>query len=424
MPDVKSFPTAGYDYIVKSGDYLRALAQRAYGDEMLWKRIQNANPSVIANGDLIYPGDRIYIPGKPLDENAQKSAAALFARSDPETFNLTIGSRTVPVICGRVQRSLDTIYDTWTATIAWEPGADPEIDKLTEFHTFSPSTILLGSHLVGTGKLYKVKKKQTLSGSTKDLTFNTATVDLVDSKMPINWSLEWWDVTLGQVAADLLGNLGYRYKFLTNPPGIFPEVVIEKVESYGAFLIRLAGQRSVLLTSDEYGAVIFLKPSSTSKPVGIIEEAEPGPAEWECEFDARECFHSYSVVGQSGDADDPINSTAVDPNTPSSRTMTYIGEDVDAGSVGNNAAWRRSKQIVKALSLPFTVPGWYAPNGELWEPGQIVTVRSRFLGIPGGFNFLIKQTEHVFEEAGLSTTLQLLPPQTFTGEEVKEPWLS
>lgn len=50
-------------YTIQPHDYLRWIAVRAYGNELLWPQIFNANRGVLGpDPDLIYPGVRIYIP--------------------------------------------------------------------------------------------------------------------------------------------------------------------------------------------------------------------------------------------------------------------------------------------------------------------------------------------------------------------------
>ena len=54
---------------VKKGDTLSAIARQVYGDGASWNRIQEANPIVLKNPDLIHAGLVLRIPrgeGKPL----------------------------------------------------------------------------------------------------------------------------------------------------------------------------------------------------------------------------------------------------------------------------------------------------------------------------------------------------------------------
>ena len=52
----------GETYTVKSGDTLRKIAKRFYGDEMKWHAIRDANPELAANPDLIQVGQKLTIP--------------------------------------------------------------------------------------------------------------------------------------------------------------------------------------------------------------------------------------------------------------------------------------------------------------------------------------------------------------------------
>jgi nucleoid-associated protein YgaU len=56
-------------YVVRKGDTLSGIARQVYADPNQWHRIQQANPIVLKNPDLIHPGLVLRIPkgeGKPL----------------------------------------------------------------------------------------------------------------------------------------------------------------------------------------------------------------------------------------------------------------------------------------------------------------------------------------------------------------------
>jgi nucleoid-associated protein YgaU len=58
-----------YDrYVVEKGDTLWAIARKVYGSGNDWHRIQQANPIVLKDPDVIHPGLVLRIPkmGKPL----------------------------------------------------------------------------------------------------------------------------------------------------------------------------------------------------------------------------------------------------------------------------------------------------------------------------------------------------------------------
>lgn len=52
----------GRSYTVQKGDSLSKIAKREYGDAQQWRKIYEANRDLIANPDLIYPGQVFRIP--------------------------------------------------------------------------------------------------------------------------------------------------------------------------------------------------------------------------------------------------------------------------------------------------------------------------------------------------------------------------
>ena len=64
-PPPSSTGTSGTDqtYTVVSGDSLSKIAKHYYGDASKWHRIHEANREQIKNPDLIYPGQKLRIPG-------------------------------------------------------------------------------------------------------------------------------------------------------------------------------------------------------------------------------------------------------------------------------------------------------------------------------------------------------------------------
>lgn len=56
-------------YVVKKGDTLATISRQVYGDSNQWHRIQQANPIVLKNPELLHTGLVLRIPkgeGKPL----------------------------------------------------------------------------------------------------------------------------------------------------------------------------------------------------------------------------------------------------------------------------------------------------------------------------------------------------------------------
>ena len=427
MPSLMAFPTKGSLYTIQPGDTLTKIGTRA---GVPWKDIWAANPSIVTlsgNPDLIYPNQTIFIPGPAPSATDLNPAAG----ASPDSYKFILDGYSMPVSTFRLQRSLDSIFDSWTAEVAWTPGDDPDLDKRTAAFAFPTALLYIGRTLCATGRLYDVTPRVSEGGRSKTLECFTATVDLVDSKFSPDYSMEWQGATLGQIASDVLNKLGFAHHYNYDPKAPYEYAIMEKLQSPAAFLIKLAGDRAVLVTNDEQGAVVLMQPDVNASPVGTIEEPEilqaakaQGALEWSAKFAGRERFHNYIVIGQGGDATDTVSKSA-DKNVPSIRTMTFESDYLDiVNTVGDSANWRRSLQIAKAMTIPLPVASWYAPNGQPWKPGMMLTVKSHTLGVPGGYKFVVRKTEHVLDERGMTCTLSICPPNALTGDPVDEPWLT
>jgi prophage tail gpP-like protein len=161
--------------------------------------------------------------------------------------------------------------------------------------------------------------------------------------------------------------------------------------------------------------------ASSGKSVGTLEEGKAAFSSCSARFDGRERFSRYRALGQSPKKAAKVG-VAEDSRVPSTRFLTFRADETSEGDIQKSAQWRRSKQISEALSLSIPVDSWYNPSGELWEVNTIVTVKSKTLYIPDGFDFLVKEISFDFSENGSKATLGLVPPQAFSGEDIVEPW--
>lgn len=416
-----SKPTQGQSYTIVEGDTLWSIASRAYGNPMKWSKIYRANSTTLKskNADLIYPGEVIFIP---LEEEiaAAKTEAQInrFASRSKGTFNLVIGGREVPVDTGRFQRGVDLLAFSWNATIPWLPGKDPELDKIIRRYSYAPSELYLGSELVATGKFYQKKPKLSKDSSTAELEFFSTTADLVDSTMAPPY--EFGGETLKQIAQSVAA--GYIVVFETSTGPAFDSATATKTETIGKFLQRLAVQRGNLCSTDERGRIVFMKANTSGKPICSFEEGRPPLEEFEATFDGRARYAVYRAVGQSGDGND-IVSTSKDPSVPGTRMLTFTADDVDAGTVRNAAEWRRAKSLADALTIPIPVPDWYAPDGSLWKPNTLVTLKSPMLDLPDPTALVIRTVDFSFSKSSRNTTLSVCPPFALAGGEIPKEWL-
>lgn len=423
-------PIPGKIYLVKEGDTLSKISIRAYGDVSQWPKIHRANLTVLKSDDpnLIFPGEEIIIP-------LLKKILPVIPGKNDLTF--IIGGIEVITESARIVRTMDSAADSWAVRVPWEPGLDKAFDKATLPFSYAPSIFFIGNIVQGIGTLYSSNPIYNTNGRSKELESFSNTADIVDSTMPPPY--EFNNITLGDLANELCSPLGISVKlqirtgqlleledFGVDLGGPFDRATAESDETIFSFISRLAKARGYLASSSREGDLVFLIANTHSAPVGTIEEQtggnfSQGSTEFRATFDGRKRFNAYKVNSNSpgGEAKTAV---AKDSNVPKSRFKTIQADNNIEGELQSIANWERSKQIVEALTIPFPVVGWYAPNGKLWAENTTVTVKSKTISVPDGFTFLIRQVEFILENGGRSSILSLVPPEAYTGEVLTDPW--
>jgi prophage tail gpP-like protein len=412
--------TPGKQYTIKAGDTLSSIASSAYGDPALFTRIQKANQSTIIS-DEITTGEILNIPVLPEDEIFKTSLAKLkLSNKSKNDLTILVDDLEIPILSARIIRTIDNAADAWSSVLSWNPGENKELDKRLRPYAYPKASVYIGGELVINGVLYTVESNLSARGRTKTLAGWSFTADAIDSTLQPPYEKN--NVTLKQRADELVESLGIRAVFNDDVGGKFDRVTAAATDTVFSHLAKLATQRGFLITSSPNGDLLFTK-ASNDEPVGTLTEDSPMVQSWAGKFDGRARFNAYRAIGQSP-GDNAKVAIAKDDAVPRSRFMTFTAKDTIAGDIQSAADWRRSKQIVDALTISLPVSSWFSPNGSLWKENTLVTVISETLHIPDGFTLLIRSVEYIFAKTGQTAILSLIPKEAYTGEAIVEPWIA
>jgi len=362
-------------------------------------------------------------------------AGITISGKDKNEFTLIVDGTELRVESARLLRTMDTAADGFTAVRNFDPF-DEKISKLFIPYQYLPSQVYLGGLLGLNGILYSVSPEVSTDGRRIELEGWTPTADIVDC----NINVATWDqypaakyernnVTLGQRATELLEPLGLDVVDESGDSEPFDRVTAEPTDTILDHLVGMAGQRGILVSCTNQGELLFTKANTTGKPIGTIEEEDPPYLDMSIKFDGRARFSTYRAIGQSPQTSPKgtpytiwKTGTAEDYAVTRSRFTAFNADNANMGNVEKAAKWRKNKTLADALTIPFPVSGWYAPDGFLYEPNRLITVKSPTLFIPDGFDFLIRAVEYSFEPEGTRSTLYLVPPNVYTDRDLVEPW--
>jgi len=413
-------PIPGRQYTIQDENSLSQIAARAYGDFTLWPRIWEANQFKLKSGDpnVIFPGEVIIIPLLPEREivKASTSDKNLSGKAKDEITIVIDGLEIIPTST-KIIRTMHTAADGWSATIPWQEGEDPELDKRVAPYAYPPAAVYIGGELIINGLLYTPQSSKSADGTVKHLQGFSFTADLIDSTMKPPYEKN--NVTLKQRADELVKPFGIDAIFNDDFGGPFDRVTAKETDSVFSHLLLLAKQRSLLISSTEDGNLSFTK-AAKGKPVTTLEEDKQGAQAFNATFDGRKRFNTYRALGQS-----PLGAKvgiAKDSKVPRSRFFTFQADETISGDIEQAAKWQRSKQLAEALTIPFPVTSWFDQEGRRWKENTLIEVVSPTLHLSKGFTFLIKSVEYNDSTTGKTATLNLIPPQVYTGEELVDPW--
>jgi prophage tail gpP-like protein len=410
---------------------LEQVASEVYGDPSKGSLLWSANPGLPTSGK-IKAGKQLIIPGaRPLDTLTGK---------ERDDLTVIIDGIHVPVMSARVVRTIDTGADGWSARIAWTPGQFPKLDHATRPYGYPRAAVYLGNELVVGGCLYTVEPEMTTDGMTKGLHGFSFTADAIDSTVQPPY--EFNGVTLKQLANALLPPLGIKAVWECDPGPAFGKVTANETESIFAFLSKLASQRGILVSCTPQGDMLFLRAAVDSKSIGTVQEGGRFAVGWKARYDGRLRYNQYRCITKSSSKTGKVldwkspaysangsttrnRAVVIEPDdtVPRSRWITFHADDTTPGDIRNAAKWKKNRQFVQALTQEFPVSDWYGPDGKLWRPNTIVTVISPTLGVPQGFDFLIRAVEFRWDDSR-EATLSLVPPQAYTGKDIGEVWTS
>jgi len=345
-------------------------------------------------------------------------------------FTLVIAGREIPVQRATFTKTIDTIANEVKCSFPWFPGLDPEIDRLTAPYSYSECKIYMGGQLVMIGILYNVIQTLNSTGRIKNLEIYSKTANIVDSSVRFPFEennldlLERIESQMNSTVPNRKMNINVFVDGGVDIGGKFKRISVKSTDNCFDKLRSLARQRGLLLSCTVEGDVLITYAKVTGDPVGTITEEIGITPNFEARFNGRDRFQYYQANATSSSSKKTKTfKTSKDIAVKTERFLTFQTEDNLPGEALNAAEWRKNKSAAEAMSTPFPVNTWYAPNGSLWSENTLLTVKSETMSIKNGFTFLITQVEFVFENQGCTANLELKPPTVYTTGEIIEPWL-
>jgi len=420
---------AGEFYTVKNGDRLWMVALSAYGDNWKYQKIVNANsqlngrPPAEDGSPLIYQGDRLFVP--VLESSPVEGVG--FADQQRDVFSVVIDGDSVAVTEGEFSQFFDAGADSLTFTV--DPLSLPVRvrEKLKPFR-YAKVKLYIAGKLRFTGHCYEIESSLVEDKWVKKITAWSRTADLIDSSVKPPY--EQSNVTLKQRAETLCADFGIS---VVGPDQDrkFTKCCCGESDKRFDHLRKLAHDRGLIATCNEFGNLVFTKAAESGDSVATIEQGGTLAQSFSMKTDGRERYSHYRISGKKSTKKDAVTGaktksgvtrTIVDGAIPINRYFYRKDSGSDSEDVTDRAEFERSKAVANSLSITVPVTTWYDRNGDVWEANRFVVLKSEALDVPDGVKLLIRRVKIGFSVAGNTASLDLVPKEVFTGEDVPDVW--
>lgn len=317
----------------------------------------------------------------------------------------------------RIERGIDTISGVFGLEVSdrWRAGDQPwAIRPGTE------CTLSVDGETVITGYVDVVRASYDAGSRALQISGRDKAADLVDCSA-LNNPDNWQGITIGKLATELATPYGIEVDDQTDDAQPFELAKIQPGEAPFEILERYARQRGVLVISDGAGRVVLTKPGKQRADVALEQGVNILRASGTADFSQR--FSEYLVTGQTAGTDtvfgpeaSQVQGSARDAEIRSARRLLIVAHNsADAENLQKTAEWEATVRAARGSPLTITVQGWHqTPGGRLWQPGEIVQVKSSWLQLDEAVDFLINSVALTKSDSdGTIAELELLRPDAY-----------
>lgn len=393
----------------RKGDTFDLLARRAYGDDRQSALLRSANPGAV---EPFEAGVILTAPDQP---NApQNRPATVQASSDDELALLINGQRFRYWQGVSITRSIDSM-DTLSISAPFEPD-DAQFRATFKPFAFAPVNVTVGGAPLFTGTMITVDPALKEDGRTVTAACYSVPAVTGDCTAPASaYPLEWNEAGLRTIAEATAAPFGLAVVFEAEEGAMFERVALKTGEKVLPFLIKLAQQRGLLVSSTERGQLLFTKAVKPGSPVARLVEGAAPLVDVIPVFNAQDYYSEITgiepvVVGLRGGQVTVRNPRLRGVVRPLAFEVSdTVNADIEAAC---NA--KAGRMFANVVNYSCNVSTWRDPSGNLWEPNTTVTVDAPGAMVYGEYEFLVRAvTLSRSSDGGEVATLALTIPGAF-----------
>lgn len=403
-------------YRVREGDTLESLSRRFYGTENEVRRIETANPG-LNPVEPLQQGAVLYIPRAP-------RVAELADLADDEVA-LVIGGQRFRYWS---EFTFTTAIDEIPTVAFSAPFTPDEAAFRQQFRPFSyaPVSVQVGSDRLFTGTLMNVAPNVSDTSKSVDVNAYSAPGVLADcNASAADYPLEFDFLDLKQIAEILVEPFGLSIRFDGDPGVVFEQVEIGPGTTVWAFLVSLAEQRDYVIGATDDGRLWFRQSLPRQAPVARLQGGIQPLSDLTPQFNPQRYFSHVTGIEQLVIGVDNFGQFTVQNPRLSGAFRPSVFTVPDSFDIDIETATRSkaARFFAEAATWTARVGTWRTPNGQLWRPGDLITIAAPDAMIYTDYNLLVRRVELIAAGNTREAVLTLTIPEAFSGELPERlPW--
>ena len=405
-------------YDVIKDDTFDSIARKQYGTEQQSGFLARANPGV---SQPLTPGTSLVVPRLP---SAPRDVLQRAPADNPNEVALSIeGERFRFWTQIRIRRSMDAM-DVIEFDAPFDSGAPGFREKFRPFR-YQDVEVTIGGAPLFTGTM--ITPNPVLESSKKVISIECYSLPgvLNDCNAPASaYPLEFSNQVLRDIAVRLAESFGVGVQFNDPPGAVFSRVAADPNKKILAFLIELARQRNLVISSTPRGELLFQRSVETGNPVALLSQGSSPLESVTPQFNGQN-FYSHvtglepTIVGLKG-SQFTVKNTSLSGVI---RPFTFVVQDTVNADVKTAVEAKAARMFANVATYVLKVATWRDPTGNLWEPNTTVQVFAPDAMVYSEYEFIIRSVEFLRTPLSEQATLTLVLPGSFSGQLPEDlPW--
>ena len=398
-------------YNVITGDTFELISRKKYGTELEADRIAKANPGA---SEPLTAGINLIIPVLPdIPQNIQQKA---ISDNLNEVAVLIDGKRFRFWDKIQLTRSIDAM-DTVEFGAPFESDI-PNFRQIFRPFSYKSIVVTVGGDPIFTGTMITINP--VLENERKIIAASGYSLPgvLNDCTPPASaFPLEFNKQGLQEISATLTASFGLGIQFDSDQGAIFERVATKPTTKILSFLIDLAKQRNLIISSTERGKLLFQQSISIGSPVARLQQGEPPLLSVTPRFSPQEYYSHLTglesvEIGLSGSQYTVKNERLEGVIRP----LIFTVPDAVKADVKAAVQAKMGRMFGNLAAYTIEVATWRDSNGNIWKPNTTIKLTAPDAMIYNEYEFIIRSINFEKDDKTEIATLDLIIPGSFSGQ--------